>query len=120
MNALAVINAARDLLTPLGHPVYIAELLNTDEDGRLQLPQDVSQFILHIILGEPEHQWGSTRFGDVRIQVNAFSRVEGEALAMLQAASPALVAGKFIPGVLVDMPRDGIYTGYAQRFNRKV
>lgn len=119
MNALQVINAARDLLVPLGHPVYIADFLNTDESGRLQLPEDVSHYVIHAITGTPEHEWGTTRFASVQLQVNAHSRVEGEALAMLQAASPALVAGKFLPGILVALARDGPYTGYAQAYERK-
>lgn len=120
MNALQVINAAKTLLEPLGHPVHIADLLNTDDDGRLQLPQDVSHYVIHTITGTPEHEWGSTRFASVQLQVNAHSRIEGEALAMLAVAGPALVAGRFLPGLLVHLARDGPYTGYAQAFERKV
>ncbi len=118
MNALAVINAARALLTPLGHPVHVGDTLDTNAAGLLKLPTDASQFVLHTILGAPEHQWGTTRYAVVTVQVDAFSRTEGEPLAMLALAQPALTAGKFIPGALTRLGRDGPYTGYAQRFER--
>jgi hypothetical protein len=118
VNALDVITDARDLLELTSYPVHIADTLETDANGLLAVPDDPSQYVLHTILGTPEHQWGTTRFGTVRIQVNAFSVVEGEALAMLAAAEPLLVAAKFIPLALESLGRDGPYTGYAQAFER--
>ena len=118
MNALEVINAARAILATLTYPVHVGDTLATDASGRLKVPDDPSQFIIHTILGAPEHQWGTTRFGTVTLQVNAFSTIEGRALAMLQAAEPLLAAARFIPRTLSSLPRDGPYTGYAQRFER--
>ena len=118
MNVLDVINAAVALLEPLGQPVYIADLLDTDAQGRLKLPDDHAQYTIRTVTSTPRHEWGTTRLGTVRIQLNAFSTVEGHALAMLQAAAPLLVAGKFLPGLLTSMPRDGPYTGYAQLWDR--
>jgi hypothetical protein len=118
MSILTVANAARALLEPLGYPVHHGDELATDERGLLKVPDDPAQFILHVITREPYHEWGGTRYGTVTIQVNAFSRVEGEALAMLAAAEPLLVAGRFTPGRSRGMPRDGPYTGHAQDFER--
>jgi hypothetical protein len=118
MNTLAVINAARTLLAPLTFPVYVGDQLATDAQGLLKLPDDAAQFVLHTTFAQPTHQWGKATHGNVRLQLQAFSRVEGHALAMLQAAQPLLVAGKFVPGLVTPLGRDGPYTGYAQAFER--
>ena len=118
MNALDVINAAAALIAPLGQPVHIADLLATDASGRLKIPDDHAQYIIHTITGTPNHEWGQTTYGDVRLQIDAYSTVEGHALAMLEAAAPLLVAGKFRPGLLVPHSRDGPYTGYGQLWDR--
>jgi hypothetical protein len=120
VNALAVLNAARTILAPLTYPVYVGDTLRTDANGLLTLPNATSQFVLHTILGTPNHQWGRTTFGTVRIQVNAFSTIEGRALAMLAAAEPLLTAAKFTPLALTSLGRDDPYTGYAQTFERTV
>ena len=118
MNALDVLNAVSELLEPLEYPVYVGDTLLTDANGLLTLPNDADQFVLHTILGTPSHEWGITRYGTVRIQVNAFSTTEGQALAMLADAEPLLAGAKFTPGILTNLGRDGPYTGYAQAFDR--
>ena len=118
MNALAVINAARTILAGTTYPAYLGDTLETDADGLVTLPADASAFVLDTITGTPEHQWGTTRFGTVRIQVSAFSRIEGQALAMLATASPLLAAATFIPLDITTLGRAGDLTGYAQDFER--
>lgn len=118
MNALEVINAARAILASTGTPTHNGDTLTTDASGRLKAPTDPKHYVIHTILGTPTHEWGQTTHGTVRIQVNAFSIVEGEPLAMLATASPLLAAARFIPGALTSLGRDGPYTGYAQAFER--
>jgi len=119
MDALDVINDAKTLLETLSYPVYLSEFLTTDANGLLELPGDESEFVLHVLTGEADHEWGKLTGGNVVLQVNAYSTVPGEGLAMLQAAAPLLASAKFVPRVLMSMPRDGPYTGYAQRFERR-
>ena len=119
MNALEVINLARATLAAgTEYPTYVGDTLDTDAHGRLKVPDDPAQFIIHTVSGDPNHEWGSTRYGLVRLQVNAFSVVEGEALAMLALAESLLASERFIPKILVNLARDGPYTGYAQDFER--
>ena len=118
MNALAVINTARAILAGTAYPAYLGDTLETNADGLVTLPADASAFVLDTIIGTPEHQWGTTRFGTIRIQVNAFSRIEGQALAMLAIAEPLLVAVAFVPFPLTPLGRVGDLTGYAQDFER--
>lgn len=118
MNALAVINDAASRLGTTSYPVRIAALLNTDDDGKLQLPSDSAAFVIHLITGEPYHEWGSTPLSTVRLQVDAWSSTPGEALSMLADAQPLLAANKWIPGVLRNLGRDGTYQGAAQDFER--
>ena len=118
MNALAVINAARTILQTTSLPAHLGDQLATDANGLVTLPTDPAFYVLDTITGTPEHQWGTTRFGTVRIQVSAFSRVEGQALAMLANAEPLLTAATFIPLDITSLGRDGDLTGYAQDFER--
>lgn len=118
MNALAVINDAAQKLETTSYPVHIAQLLKVDDDGKLDLPSDPASFVLHLITGEPYHEWGSTPFSTVRLQVDAWSSTPGEALAMLATAAPLLAASKWIPGVLRNLGRDGQWQGAAQDFER--
>lgn len=118
MNALAVINDAASLLGTTSYPVRIAALLNVDEDGKLELPDDPASFVLHLITGEPYHEWGQTPLSTVRLQIDAWSSTPGEALAMLATAGPLLAANKWIPGVLRNLGRDGQWSGAAQDFER--
>lgn len=118
MNTLTVINDAAQKLGTTSYPVHIAQLLNVDEDGKLQLPDDPAAFVLHLITGTPNHEWGQTTYGTVRLQVDAWSSTPGEALSMLQAAEPLLAASKWIPGVLRNLGRDGPWSGAAQDFER--
>ena len=118
MNALDVINLTKSTLEPLGQPVHVRDFLRTNEQGKTIVPDDAAQFVLDLITGEPEHEWGKSTHATVTVQVAAYSTTEGHALAMLQAAQPLLVTERFVPRILVAMPRDGPYTGYAQRFDR--
>ena len=118
MNTLTVLNTARTLLQTLSLPVHIGDTLTTDANGLLEVPDDPAQYVLHTVLGVPEHAWGTSRYGTTRVQVNASSVIEGQALAMLAAAEPVLVAGKFVPGNVTSIGRDGPYTAYAQTFER--
>lgn len=118
MNTLTVINHAAQLLGTTSYPVHIAQLLNTDDDGNLQLPTDPSAFVIHLITGTPYHEWGATPLSTVRLQIDAWSSTPGEALAMLNTAAPLLAASKWTPGVLRNLGRDGQYTGAAQDFER--
>lgn len=119
MSTLAVLNDAKATLEDAtSYPVYIADLLNVDVDGRLQVPNDPSQFIIHLILDNPTYEWGHLKYSDVRLQVDAWSVTEGEALAMLGLAKTALVAKSYIPLALTRLGRDGASTGYTQDFER--
>jgi len=118
VNTLTVINDAATILEATGKPVHIAALLHVDADGRLELPDDPAAFVLHLITGTPNHEWGQTTYGTVRLQVDAWSSTPGEALAMLATAGPLLAANKWIPGVLRDLGRDGPWSGAAQDFER--
>lgn len=105
---------ARAALYAFTVPVYLAEFLATDDDGLLILPSDKSFVVLHAITAVPTFEWGTYSFDDNRIQVNAFSRVEGTAMALLDAAKPLLAAAKFRPGITTNLGRDGPYTGASQ------
>lgn len=118
MNVLAVINAARTIIDTTTFPTYLSDTLVTDADGLVTLPTSPAFFVIDTITAVPEHQWGTTRFGTVRIQVSAFSRVEGQALAMLATIEPLLTAATFIPFGVTPLGRDGDLTGYAQDFER--
>lgn len=118
MNALAVINAARTILQTTAYPAHLGDLLATDANGLVTLPTGPAFYVLDTITGTPEHQWGTTRYGTVRIQVSAFSRVEGQALAMLHTAEPLLAAATFIPLDVTSLGRTNDLTGYAQDFER--
>lgn len=113
-------NQARNAVAGVGsgYNAYIAEFLKTDANGKLDVPRDRDMFVLHLITSAPTHEWGKVRFRDVRVQVNAYSRVEGNALFMLNLAEPALVALAFIPFQIINLGRDGSYVGYAQDFER--
>ena len=118
MSALTVLNAAKTALASLGIPTYFADQLDTDADGRLQPPTDPAHFVLHAILRAPYHEWGDTHYGTTTVQVDAWSRTEGQPLALLASAEPLLTAVTFVPGRLRGLGRDGTYTGYAQDFER--
>jgi hypothetical protein len=117
MSTLDVLNAAK---TALGAsiPVYFGEQLATDASGNLIPPTDARYFVLHLITREPAHEWATVRFGTVRVQLDAWSRTDGDAQAMLASAEPPLVSAKFIPLVTRALSRDGPYTGAAQDFER--
>lgn len=110
---------ARGALYTLTVPVYLGEFLATDDDGLLILPSDKSFIVLHGITAVPDFQWGNYSFDENRIQVNAFSRVEGTANALLDAAKPLLTAAKFTPGITTNLGRDGPYTGVSQDWEVK-
>lgn len=111
----AALARARAALHPaIGVPVFLGAFLVTDEDGRLILPQDESFIVLHAITSVPYFQWGTYALDENRIQVNALSRIEGTANALLDAAKPLLVAARFRPGITTNLGRDGAYTGASQ------
>lgn len=118
MSTVDVLNTVAATLAPLSYPVHLAEFLRTNAAGLLEIPDEPDQFIVHLITGEPEHEWGSTRFTTVTVQLDAFSTTQGTALAMLDAARPLLTAARFIPGRLRALDRDGAYTGAAQDYER--
>ena len=118
MSALTVLNAAKTALASLGIPVYFADQLTVDENGRLQPPTDPTHLVLHAILRAPYHEWGATRFGTTTVQLDAWSQVDGYALNVLASAEPLLVAEGFIPGRTRALGRDSHFTGYAQDFER--
>lgn len=113
MNA-ALSRAKTALEGGIGVPVYLGMFLNVNEDGLLVLPDDESQIVLHAITGDATHEWANYSFDTVRVQVNAFSRVEGTQNALLVAARPLLTAAKFIPRMTRSLARDGPYLGAAQ------
>lgn len=100
------------------YPIHLADFLNVDAEGQLQLPDEDEQFVLYLITGTPTHEWDSVRYRDVRVQLNAWSNVEGNATVMLQAAEDALVAINYRPLVRRSLGRDGGWTGAAQDFER--
>lgn len=118
MNTNAPLNAAKTALAPTGKPVYFASVLETNGDGLLQPPQDATFYVLHLIVGAPNFEWGTERYGLVSIRVDAWSTVEGQARAMLQTATPLLIAARFTPGPLVDLGRYRTLTGAGQTWER--
>lgn len=118
MSTLATLNHMHGILTLLGHPVYLGDFLATDDQGLLILPDDPRHYTLNAITTTPDHAWGTVRYSNVRVQLQAWSRTEGEALSMLNSASLALVSNKYVPLNVVNLRRDGDYTGYAQDFER--
>ena len=115
----AALNAARAALQPLGVPIFLGMFLATDEDGYLILPEDESFIVLHGITSVPDFEWGNYSYDENRVQVNAFSRIEGTASALLNAAKPLLTAAKFIPGITSNLGREGAYTGASQDWEVK-
>ena len=117
MSALSVLNQA---VTALGttYPVWLADFLATDEEGLLKLPDEPAQYVLNLIVDGPIHEWDTLKYRNVRVQLNAWSRTEGQPLAMLSAAETALLAAGFIPLDARALGRDGPYTGAAQDFER--
>ena len=110
----ATLNAARAALQPLGVPIFLGMFLATDSDGMLILPEDETFIVLHGITSIPYFEWRNYSFDERRIQVNAFSKVEGTANALLNQAKPLLTAARFTPGISNDLGRDGDYTGASQ------
>jgi hypothetical protein len=117
MSALAVLNQA---VTALGdaYPVWLADFLTIDEEGLLKLPDEPAQYTLTLITDAPTHEWDHLKYRTVRVQLNAWSRTEGEALSMLATAETALLNAGFIPLDSRALPRDGLYIGAAQDFER--
>lgn len=105
---------AKAALYTLTVPVYLAEFLDTDSDGFLVLPDDKSFIVLHGITAVPTFEWANYSYDGNRIQVNAYSRVEGTPSALLTAAKPLLTAARFRPGVTTNLGRDGPYTAMSQ------
>lgn len=105
---------ARAALYGFTAPVYLAEFLATDGDGLLVLPSDKSFVVLHAITAVPTFEWGNYSYDTTRVQVNAYSRVEGTAAALLETAKPLLVAARFRPGITTNLGRDGPYTAMSQ------
>lgn len=105
---------AKAALYTMTVPVYLGEFLDTDTDGLLVLPDDKSFIVLHGITGVPNFEWANYSYDENRIQVNAYSRVEGTAAALLETAKPLLVAARFRPGITTNLGRDGPYTAMSQ------
>lgn len=105
MNTLAAMQAARTALLTLSKPVHFGSALDVDANGYAQLPNQPAFYVIDLIVGSPNFAWGTARYGDVTLQINAFSRVDGEALAMLAAAATPLISARFAPGPLVDLGR---------------
>ena len=118
MSTLTVLNEMHSIVESLGYPAYLGDFLDTDENGLLKLPDDPAHFTLNSVTTAPDHAWGTLRYASVRIQLQAWSRTEGEALSMLQNAQEALGYFKYVPLSVVNLRRDGEYTGYAQDFER--
>lgn len=105
---------AKAALYTMTVPVYLGEFLDTDTDGLLVLPDDKSFIVLHGITGAPNFEWANYSYDTTRVQVNAYSRVEGTAAALLETAKPLLVAARFRPGITTNLGRDGPYTAMSQ------
>lgn len=105
---------AKAALYTMTVPVYLGEFLDTDTDGLLVLPDDKSFIVLHGITGVPNFEWANYSYDTTRVQVNAYSRVEGTAAALLETAKPLLVAARFRPGITTNLGRDGPYTAMSQ------
>jgi hypothetical protein len=118
MTVLDVINAAHTALDTTSIPVRLAERLDTDDNGAIRIPSDPAVYVLDVLPSDVEHEWGTTRFITVTLQVSAYSVTEGEALGMLDTARALLTPLRFIPRSLLALPRDGRHTGYVQRFER--
>lgn len=118
MNTLATRNAAKTALAGTGKPVYFADTLDADANGLLQPPKDAAFYVLHLVVGSPTFEWGTERYGLVRIQVDAWSAIEGEPESMLAAATPLLIAARFAPGPRRSLGRYRRLTGAAQDWER--
>lgn len=110
----AALTAAMNALATVGKPTYLGMFLDTDADGLLVLPTDATFIVLHAISAAAEYEWRNYTFDTVRIQVNAYSRIEGAADALLTAAKPLLVAARFTPRNTRTLGREGAYTAVAQ------
>lgn len=118
MNTLATRNAAKTALAGAGKPVYFGDTLDTDANGLLQPPKDAAFYVLHLITGNPTHEWGDERYASVRIQLDAWSTTEGEGEAMLATATSSLLAARFTPGTRRSLGRYRRHTGAAQDWER--
>jgi len=118
MSTLTVLNDMLTNVLSLGYPAYLGDFLDVDENGLLKLPDDPAHYTLNAITDSPDHAWGTVRYSSVRVQLQAWSRIEGEALTMLETAQAVLATRKYTPLAVVNLRRDGEYTGYAQDFER--
>lgn len=105
MNTLAALQAARTALLTLSKPVHFGSALDVDANGYAQLPAAAASYVIDLVVGNPAFQWGQSPYGLAVVQVSAFSRVDGEPLAMLQAAAAPLIAARFAPGPITDLGR---------------
>jgi hypothetical protein len=118
MSTLAVLALAKTTLASLAVPTYFGEQLKTDTNGALIPPTDARYIVLHLITRTPDHAWAHVRYGTTRVQLDAWSRTDGDAQAILAQAEPLLVAARFIPLPARALARDGVYSGAAQDFER--
>lgn len=118
MSTLTVLTTAKTALASLNIPTYFGEQLPVDADGALIPPTNARYIVLHLITRAPEHRWGTVRYGTTRVQVDAWSRTDGDAQAILALVEPLLVAERFVPLPARALARDGTYTGVAQDFER--
>jgi len=125
VNTLKPLQDARTALQTLGKPVHYGDSLDKDNSGHVRLPQDPAFYVLHLVTGSPGFDWGATTFGVARIQVSAWSIIEGEAQAMLAAAAAHLIGARFTPNIIVALGRTTTaggaatsWTGAAQAWER--
>jgi len=124
VNTLKPLQDARAALLTLGKPVHYGDSLDKDSSGYVRLPQDPAFFVLHLVTGSPNFEWGATTYGVARIQVSAWAVIEGEAQAMLAASAPHLIAARFTPNLIAALGRTTsggaaqAWTGAAQTWER--
>lgn len=105
MNTLAPMQAARTALLTLGKPVHFGSALDVDANGYAQLPAGTASYVVDLVVGSPAFAWGQEPYGVAVLQISAFSRVDGEALAMIHAAATPLKAARFAPGAITELGR---------------
>jgi hypothetical protein len=126
MSVRAVLDLVKSLLSSpsstlqlqLKCGVYLALELPRKADGTLTLPTETRQIVIHLITDLPSFEWGVDKGKDVRVQVDAWATVPGDALRMLELAEALLKPHRFIPLPIRSKGVEDGLTGVARDFQK--